>query len=95
MTGAGIVFFAYIGFDAVSTAAQGGEEPTTGHAHWDHRLVAGLHAVLYIAVSAIATGIVPYALLDVPDPDCGGGGSRGSRWMSRLIKLAPSRACRR
>src|SRR5947199_2360679 len=87
MTGAGIVFFAYIGFDAVSTAAQEAKNPQRD---MPIGIIGSLLVctVLYILVSAIATGVVPYTQLDVPDPiavaaDHAGMGS----WMSRLIKL--------
>jgi len=65
--GAGIVFFAYIGFDAVSTAAQEAKNPQRD---MPIGIIGSLLicTVLYIAVSAVATGIVPYLQLDVPDP---------------------------
>ncbi len=86
MTGAGIVFFAYIGFDAVSTAAQEAKNPQRD---MPIGIIGSLLVctVLYIAVSAIATGIVPYALLDVPDPIAVAADRAGLGWMSRLIKL--------
>ncbi|MDO3410616.1 amino acid permease [Saccharibacillus sp. CPCC 101409] len=65
--GAATVFFAYIGFDAVSTAAEEVKEP-------QRNLPIGIIAslaictVLYIVVSLILTGIVPYNLLNVSDP---------------------------
>ena len=67
MTGAGIVFFAYIGFDAVSTAAQEAKNPQKD---MPIGIIGSLLicTVLYILVSAIATGVVPYKDLDVPDP---------------------------
>ena len=40
--GAAVVFFAYIGFDAVSTAAQEAQEPATRHANRDHGIARGL-----------------------------------------------------
>lgn len=67
VAGAAIVFFAYIGFDAVSTAAQEAKNP-------QRDMPIGILGslvictVLYIVVSAIATGVVPYGQLDVPDP---------------------------
>jgi APA family basic amino acid/polyamine antiporter len=67
VAGAGIVFFAYIGFDAVSTAAQEARNPQRD---MPIGIIGSLIicTVLYIVVSAIATGVVPYAKLDVPDP---------------------------
>lgn len=58
-TGAAIVFFAYIGFDAVSTAA---EEVKNPQKNLPLGIIASLIicTLLYIVVSAILTGIVPY-----------------------------------
>jgi APA family basic amino acid/polyamine antiporter len=86
MAGAGIVFFAYIGFDAVSTAAQEAKNPQKD---MPIGIIGSLLicTVLYIAVSAIATGIVPYRKLDVPDPIALAADSAGLGWMASLIKL--------
>ena len=86
MTGAGIVFFAYIGFDAVSTAAQEAKNPQRD---MPIGIIGSLLVctVLYILVSAIATGVVPYAQLDVPDPIAVAADHAGMGWMGRLIKL--------
>lgn len=67
MMGAGIVFFAYIGFDAVSTAAQESKNPQKD---LPFGIIVSLVicTVLYIAVAAIATGVISYKDLDVPDP---------------------------
>ncbi|MDP4170910.1 MAG: amino acid permease [Bacillota bacterium] len=66
-TGAATVFFAYIGFDAVSTAA---EEVKNPQRNMPIGIIASLLVctILYIIVSAILTGIVPYKLLDVKNP---------------------------
>jgi len=86
MTGAGIVFFAYIGFDAVSTAAQEAKNPQRD---MPIGIIGSLLVctVLYILVSAIATGIVPYQQLDVPDPIAVAADRAGMGWMGKLIKL--------
>jgi basic amino acid/polyamine antiporter, APA family len=65
--GAAVVFFAYIGFDAVSTAA---EEVKNPKRDMPIGIIASLIVctVLYIVVSLILTGIVPYKLLDVSAP---------------------------
>src|SRR5437588_7158504 len=86
MTGAGIVFFAYIGFDAVSTAAQEAKNPKRD---MPISIIGSLliSTVLYIGVSAVATGIVPYLQLDVPDPIAVAADRAGIGWMSSLIKL--------
>lgn len=66
-TGAATVFFAYIGFDAVSTAA---EEVKNPQRNMPIGIITSLLicTILYIIVSAILTGIVPYQHLDVKNP---------------------------
>jgi len=67
LRGAGMIFFAYIGFEAVSTAAQESKNP-------QRDMPIGILGslvictVLYIAVSLVLTGIVSYKELNVPDP---------------------------
>jgi APA family basic amino acid/polyamine antiporter len=65
--GAGVVFFAYVGFDAVSTAA--------GEARNPQRTVpigllgtVGISTVLYVGIGLVITGIVSYKQLNVSDP---------------------------
>src|SRR2546423_2615623 len=86
MTGAGIVFFAYIGFDAVSTAAQETKNPQRD---MPIGIIGSLLicTVLYIIVSAIATGVVPYTQLDVSAPIAVAADRAGMGWMGKLIKL--------
>src|SRR5690349_18249409 len=87
MTGAGIVFFAYIGFDAVSTAAQEAKNPRRD---MPIGIIGSLLicTVLYIIVSGIATGVVPYKDLDVPDPIAFAADRAGMGvWMRRLVKF--------
>ncbi|MFD3449875.1 amino acid permease [Microbacteriaceae bacterium 4G12] len=66
-TGAATVFFAYIGFDAVSTAA---EEVKNPKRDMPIGIIAslGICTVLYIVVSLVLTGIVPYTKLNVKNP---------------------------
>ena len=66
-TGAATVFFAYIGFDAVSTAA---EEVRNPQRSMPIGIIASLTicTILYIVVALVLTGIVPYNLLDVNNP---------------------------
>ncbi len=84
--GAGVVFFAYIGFDAVSTAAQEAHDP-------QRTMPIGILGsllfctVLYVLVSFVITGIVPYDQLNVPDPIALGVDTIGLKWFSALIKL--------
>jgi APA family basic amino acid/polyamine antiporter len=65
--GAAIVFFAYIGFDAVSTA---GEETVNPQRNLPLGILGGLAVctVIYMVVGAVLTGMVPYAQLAVADP---------------------------
>ena len=65
--GAAIVFFAYIGFDAVSTAA---EETRNPQRNLPIGILGGLAVctVIYVVVGAVITGMVPYTELGVADP---------------------------
>lgn len=66
-TGAAIIFFAYIGFDAVATAA---EEARNPNRDMPIGLIGSLIVctLLYVAVSGVMTGIVPYHLLNNSEP---------------------------
>jgi APA family basic amino acid/polyamine antiporter len=65
--GAAIVFFAYIGFDAISTAAEETRDPQR---NMPRGILGGLAicTVIYMVVGAVATGIVPYKELKAADP---------------------------
>jgi APA family basic amino acid/polyamine antiporter len=86
MRGASLVFFAYIGFDAVSTAAQEAKNPRRDV---PIGIIGSLLVctVLYILVSGIATGVVPYQQLDVPEPIALVADHANMGWMARIIKL--------
>jgi APA family basic amino acid/polyamine antiporter len=86
VSGAGVVFFAYIGFDAVSTAAQEAKNPQRD---MPIGIIASLLVctVLYIIVAAVATGVVPYAELNVPDPIAMVADRAGLGWIATFIKL--------
>jgi len=73
--GAAIVFFAYIGFDAISTAA---EETTNPQRNLPIGILGGLAicTIIYVVVGAVLTGMVPYKELAVADP------------LSRALELA-------
>jgi len=86
LRGSAVVFFAFIGFDAVSTAAQEARNP-------QRDMPIGILGslvictVLYIAVSAVLTGIVPYGQLNVADPIAKAVDVIGLTWFSVLIKI--------
>lgn len=65
--GAALIFFAYIGFDAVSTAA---EEAINPQRTLPIGIIASLIVctLVYVIVSGLLTGITPYATLNVPSP---------------------------
>ncbi len=65
--GAAIVFFAYIGFDAISTAA---EETMNPQRNLPIGILGGLAVctIIYVIVGAVLTGMVPYDQLGVADP---------------------------
>ena len=65
--GAAIVFFAYIGFDAISTA---GEETRNPQRNLPIGILGGLAicTLIYVIVGAVLTGMVPYQQLAVADP---------------------------
>ncbi|WP_294057879.1 amino acid permease [Sphingomonas sp.] len=67
MRAASIVFFAYIGFEAVSTAGQESKDPKRD---MPFGIIGSLVVctVIYMLVAAIMTLLVPYASLNVPDP---------------------------
>lgn len=86
LRGAGVVFFAYVGFEAVSTAAQEARNPKR-----DVPIgILGSLVVctlLYIAVAFVLTGIVPYSVLNVADPMAKAVDAVGLPWLSFLIKI--------
>jgi APA family basic amino acid/polyamine antiporter len=65
--GAAIVFFAYIGFDAISTAAEETKDPQR---NLPIGILGGLAicTVIYVIIGAVLTGMVPYKELAVADP---------------------------
>jgi basic amino acid/polyamine antiporter, APA family len=85
-TAAGIIFFAYIGFDAVSTAAQEAKNPARDMPIGILGSLA-ICTILYILVAVVLTGLVKYTTLDVPDPIAIGIDVTGVRWGSMLVKI--------
>lgn len=84
--GAAVIFFAYIGFDAVSTAAQEAKKPEKDMPMGILGSLA-ICTVLYIAVAAVLTGLVKFNNLNVPDPIAVGIDTTGVRWGSLLVKI--------
>jgi APA family basic amino acid/polyamine antiporter len=87
LRGAAVVFFAYIGFDAVSTAAQEARQPQRD---MPIGLIGSLMVctALYIAVAAVVTGLVPYLQLDRPDPIAAAIDAIGLPWLAVVVKFA-------
>ena len=86
--GAGVIFFAYIGFDAVSTAAQETKNPQRDMPIGILGSLA-ICTVLYIAVALVLTGIVHYTKLNVPDPIAVGINEAGPAlaWLRPVVKI--------
>jgi basic amino acid/polyamine antiporter, APA family len=84
--GAAVIFFAYIGFDAVSTCAQEARNPQKD---MPVGIIGSLLVctVLYIVVAGLLTAVVPYSMLNVADPVAIGVDATGVRWGSILVKF--------
>jgi APA family basic amino acid/polyamine antiporter len=84
--GAAVIFFAYLGFEAVSTA---GAESRNPGKDMPIGILGALVicTVLYILTSAVLVGIVPYALLDVPAPIALAADMMGLKWFAVLVKI--------
>jgi len=86
LRGAAVVFFAYIGFDAVSTAAQEAKNPKRDMPIGILGSLA-ICTLLYVAVGFVLTGIVAYDKLNVPDPIAVGIDAIGLSWLSPILKF--------
>jgi APA family basic amino acid/polyamine antiporter len=86
LRGAGVVFFAYIGFDAVSTAAQEARNPKKDMP-MGILLSLAICTLLYILVAGLLTRLVPYTQLNVPDPVVVGIRATGQQWATFLVEL--------
>lgn len=84
MGGAALIFFAYIGFDAVSTAA---EEARNPQRDMPIGIIASLVVctILYILVAGLLTGIVHYSTLNNPSPVAQAMLSLGYNWLAGII----------
>ena len=87
LTAAGIVFFAFIGFDAVSTQSQEAVNPTKDI---PFAIITSLIVctTLYILVSLILTGMAKYTDLDLGAPVASAFSAVGLNWASLLITIA-------
>ncbi len=85
--GAGVMFFAYVGFDAVSTAAQEAKNPQRDMPIGILGSLA-ICTVIYVGVAIVLTGIVHYDKLNVPDPLAVGIDATGLTWLSPVIKVS-------
>ncbi|HUW63387.1 MAG TPA: amino acid permease [Spirochaetia bacterium] len=84
--GAAIIFFAYIGFDAVATAA---EETTNPRRNVPLGIIGSLSisTVLYIAVTVVLTGLVSYTALNTASPVATGLIAAGFSWAGGIIAV--------
>ncbi len=86
LRGAGYIFFAYVGFEAVSTAAQEAKNP-------QRDVPIGILGslvictILYILVSLVLTGLVKYDTLNVPDPIAVAVDAVHLPWLAFLVKV--------
>jgi APA family basic amino acid/polyamine antiporter len=83
-----VIFFAYIGFDAVSTAAQESRNPQKDMP-WGILGSLFVCTILYILVSGVLTGIMPYTQLNVPAPLALAIDQTGKAlfWLRPLVKI--------
>ncbi len=86
LAGAGMIFFAYIGFDSISTHAEEARQPQRDV---PIGLIASLLicTVLYIAVAAVLTGMVPYNKININAPVSDAFRQVGLTWAQFLISL--------
>jgi APA family basic amino acid/polyamine antiporter len=84
--GASRIFFAYIGFDAVSTAAQEAKKPQRDMPIGILGSLA-ICTILYILVSLVLTGLVSYTRLNVGAPVALGIDATGVSWGALLVKI--------
>jgi len=83
---AAIIFFAYIGFDAVSTTAEEAQNPQRD---LPIGIIAslGICTVLYIAVAAVLTGLVPQTKIDIHAPVADALRLAGFKWGAALVAI--------
>lgn len=86
---AGLVFFAYVGFDTVATLAQDAKNPQRDLPRGILGSL-GICTLAYIITSLVLTGIVTYKVLGVPDPMAVALNAMGPNffWVASIVKLA-------
>lgn len=89
LRGAGVIFFAFIGFDALSTMAQECRNPQK---HLPIAMIGSLtiSTIVYMVIAFVMLGVVSYKMLNVPDPITVAVNALGASfvWMRPVIKLA-------
>jgi len=89
LRGAGVIFFAFIGFDALSTMAQECRNPQK---HLPVGMIGslGISTLVYILIGIVLLGVVSYTTLNVPDPITVAVNALGPKfvWLRFVIKLA-------
>jgi APA family basic amino acid/polyamine antiporter len=85
-TGASLIFFAYIGFDAVSTAAEESKDPQRD---LPRAMILSLiiTSVIYMVVTLVMTGLVPWSQHGTADPLAAAFQARGYHWAAGVISL--------
>lgn len=88
LRGAGVIFYAYIGFDVVSTTAQEARRPQRDLPIGILGSL-GVSTLLYVAVALVLTGLVSYTALNVPDPLAVAINAAGDElfWLRPIIKI--------
>ena len=86
LAGASVVFFAYIGFDAVTTSA---EECKNPQRDLPIGIIGSLliSTALYVGVSVVLVGMVPYSQIDRNAPISAAFGSVGLKWAEALVNV--------
>ena len=89
LRGAGVVFFAFIGFDAISTLAQEAKNPQKDMPVGMLGSL-GISTFVYVVIALVLTGIVSYTQLNVPDPIAVAVNALGPNflWMRFVVKIA-------
>jgi len=85
-TGAALIFFAYIGFDAVSTAAEEAKQPQRD---LPRAMIYSLivTSIIYMVVTLVMTGLVPWQQHGNADPLASAFSARGYDWAAGIISL--------